>query len=465
MQDKTELLMMELELLNLRLAEAEAERDRFQKQVQALRSSPTKEASKGLWSRATIAAASILAVASVLSPVGFHDAQSNVKKSDPPEVSASSALETVKIVRGKHQSASGEKPLPRSGNERTHFSRAKLASQQQWGPSLVMPEPAAKKSYYAYDPLVKEQQENLLTLGFDLGKADGFKGSGTRQAIAEFRALYLPDSAKQLKDADLAVIMATYANLARSDAARYGIDHGIVAAIRLSSVRTGVDFPYLMKLAAAESNFEPASEAATSSATGLYQFTRDTWLNTLKTHGAKYGLVADYAANIEYYVTWSGYKRPVVRDEVMYQHLLELRKNPRLSAIMAAETVHDNQQKLVHSFDREPTETDLYLTHFLGADDAITFLQSLEQSPGTHAVQLFPEAARSNHNIFHPETCAPRTVDEVYALFGEKFRTRRYEQPDTDKLNVQSVSLQVHQSSAALKKPATAYQWEQGRAL
>jgi hypothetical protein len=94
---------------------------------------------------------------------------------------------------------------------------------------------------------------------------------------------------------------------------------------------------------------------------------------------------------------------------------------------MAAETVLENQQKLIDSFEREPTQTDLYLTHFLGADAAITFLRSLEQSPDKHAVELFPEAASSNHSIFHPRTCEPRTVDEVYALFGEKFSTRRYD--------------------------------------
>jgi hypothetical protein len=182
-----------------------------------------------------------------------------------------------------------------------------------------------------------------------------------------------------------------------------------------------------MKLAAAESNFEPASEAATSSATGIYQFTHDTWLNTLKMHGAKYGLVADYAAKIEHYETRYGYQRPMVSDSMLYQHLLALRKNPRISAMMAAEMVRDNQQKLAYSFDREPTQADLYLTHFLGPDAAITFLQSLEKSPGKHAVELFPEAASSNHDIFHPQTCEPRTVDEVYALFGEKFTTRRYD--------------------------------------
>ena len=420
MQDRNEINKVELELLNRRLAETEADRDRFQKEVQALKSSLTKTTSRGPWSRATAATASILAVASLLYTGAFHDAQSNVKHNNQPEVPTISALQTAQIVRTKQSP-------PRSGKQKTRFARAKAASQRQWGPLLVMPEPAASKPYLAYDPLVKAQQENLLTLGFDLGEADGFKGERTRQAIAEFRALYLPDSAKQQQDADLAVIMDIYANLARSDAARFGIDHGIVAAIRLSSVRTGVSFSYLMKLAATESNFKPASESPTSSATGMYQFTHNTWLNTLKMHGAKYGLVADYAAQIEYYVTRYGKQRPIVRDEAIYQHLLALRKNPRISAIMAAETVRDNEQKLAYSFDREPTQTDLYLTHFLGTDAAITFLRSLEQSPDMFAVELFPRAASSNHNIFHPQACEPRTVDEVYALFGEKFSTSRYD--------------------------------------
>ena len=428
MQDKNERTKkLELERLNLRLAEIEAERDRIQKELQVLKPSLTKTSSTGLWSRATVAAVSILAVASLLSTSVFHYAQSNVKQNDQPEASAISALEPGQVVRGEHQPSGIKKSSSRSGKKTPLYARAKAASQQQWGPLLVMPETAANKSYFGFDPVVKAQQENLLTLGFDLGEADGFKGALTRHAIAEFRALYLPDSAKQLQDADLAVIIEIYANLARSDAARFGIDHGIVAAIRLSSVRTGVNFSYLMKLAATESNFKPASEAATSSATGIYQFTHDTWLNTLKKHGAKYGLVADYTANIEHYVTRYGKQRPIVRDTLIYQHLLDLRKNPRISAMMAAEMVRDNQQKLAYSFDREPTQADLYLTHFLGPDAAITFLQSLEKSPGKHAVELFPEAANSNHAIFHPQTCEPRTVDEVYAFFGEKFTTRRYD--------------------------------------
>ncbi len=415
-----EKLETDLKLLNLRLATAEAEFEKIQQELLAIESSQTGTASKNPGRGYTVATASVLAVIA-LSFVGvYHDAMSNVKENTQYEESAMRELANAPIVHNEYQSTNRKTSSRQS-------ARAKKATRQQWGPSLLMPEAADKKHHAVFDPVVKQQQKNLLTLGFDVGKADGFKGERTRRAIAEFRALYLPDSGKQLKDADLAVLMANYADLARSDAARFGIDHGIVAAIRLSSIRTGVNFSYLMKLAAAESNFKPKSKSATSSATGIYQFTRDTWLNTIKTHGVKYGLVADYAANIDHYETVYGYQRPIVRDEAMYKHLLELRKNPRVSAIMAAEMVRDSEQLLTHSFARKPTQTDLYLTHFLGNDDAITFLQSLEQNPDVHALEVFPEAASSNQSIFHASSSDPRTVDEVYALFGKKFTTSRYD--------------------------------------
>jgi len=426
MQDKIELQKKNLELLNLQIAKIETERDSIQQDIQAIRLLAAKRSSKPHWQSLPLATVSVLAVISLSFIFVYHNALSNVNTSDQAEESVLSVLEPAQIMSGDHPFVNNGKQSAQSGKQQTRFSRKKVATQQQWGPLLVIPEPDKGKRYYAYNPLVKTQQENLLTLGFDVGKADGYKGARTRQSIAEFRALYLPVSAQQLEDAELAVIMENYANLARSDATEFGIDQGVVAAIRLSSVRTGVDFSYLMKLAAAESNFKPASKAATSSATGLYQFTHDTWLNTLKTHGVKYGLIADYAANIEYKKTRSGYQRPIMRDQKLYKHLLALRKNPRISAMMAAETVRDNQQKLAYLFNREPTETDLYMTHFLGADDAVTFLLSLEHSPSTNAVELFPEAARSNSSIFHPKSSEPRTLNEVYAYFGKKFNTQRY---------------------------------------
>ena len=56
----------------------------------------------------------------------------------------------------------------------------------------------------------------------------------------------------------------------------------VLAAIRLASKRTGVEFSFLMELAATESSFNPQAKASTSTAVGLYQFKEDTWLDTIK---------------------------------------------------------------------------------------------------------------------------------------------------------------------------------------
>src|SRR3546814_9370713 len=61
-------------------------------------------------------------------------------------------------------------------------------------------------------------------------------------------------------------------------------------AVQSASARTGIDFDYLVDVARVESRFNPTAQAPTSSARGLYQFTRQTWLATLDRHGASHGL-------------------------------------------------------------------------------------------------------------------------------------------------------------------------------
>ncbi|HEY0437694.1 MAG TPA: transglycosylase SLT domain-containing protein, partial [Phenylobacterium sp.] len=68
-----------------------------------------------------------------------------------------------------------------------------------------------------------------------------------------------------------------------------GISGMVQAAIQRASQATGVDFSFLMKTANRESGFNPAAKAGSSSAAGLFQFVGQTWLSTLKQHGAKHG--------------------------------------------------------------------------------------------------------------------------------------------------------------------------------
>ena len=64
---------------------------------------------------------------------------------------------------------------------------------------------------------------------------------------------------------------------------------GVAAAIRRASNATGVDADFLIKTARRESAMNPGARARTSSAAGLFQFIEQTWLGTVKTHGAKHG--------------------------------------------------------------------------------------------------------------------------------------------------------------------------------
>ena len=77
-----------------------------------------------------------------------------------------------------------------------------------------------------------------------------------------------------------------------------GIRGVVEAAIQRASQATGVDFSFLMKTANRESGMNPGARSGKSSAAGLFQFVEQTWLSTLKQHGAKHGY-ARYAELIE----------------------------------------------------------------------------------------------------------------------------------------------------------------------
>jgi soluble lytic murein transglycosylase-like protein len=76
----------------------------------------------------------------------------------------------------------------------------------------------------------------------------------------------------------------------------YSINGGagspVAGAIRDAAQSTGTSFEYLLTTAQIESNLNPAAQAATSSAKGLYQFIEQTWLATMKQAGRRSALPA-----------------------------------------------------------------------------------------------------------------------------------------------------------------------------
>lgn len=198
-------------------------------------------------------------------------------------------------------------------------------------------------------------------------------------------------------------------------AANYGIQPQVVACIQNASASTGMDFSYLMAQAARESSFDPNAKATTSSAHGLYQFVEQTWLSVFKDHGAEYGY-----GNLASKITTDTDGRMVVSDPALKKQILALRKDPQLSAQMAAEHASDNQAIMQKKLGRPVTGTDLYLAHFLGVQGATKFLRNMKTDPTASAADLFPAAADANNRVFYKDDGSAKSLAEVYQTFGKK---------------------------------------------
>lgn len=200
---------------------------------------------------------------------------------------------------------------------------------------------------------------------------------------------------------------------------------GVLSAIKNASIKAGVDFSYMVQQAAAESSFNPAAKAKTSSASGLYQFIESTWLSMVRDHGEKYGL-GDLAAKID--------EKGRVADKAARKEILALRNDPEISSHMAAEFASENKKFLETHWakgKKEVGSTELYFAHFMGAGSAAAFLKARDANPLQQAALLFPKAAAANRNVFYDtRTGRPKTMDEVYAFFDKKFEIKDMTLPE-----------------------------------
>jgi hypothetical protein len=183
---------------------------------------------------------------------------------------------------------------------------------------------------------------------------------------------------------------------------------GLAGALRTASARSGAPFEYLLRTAARESGLDPSARARTSSATGLFQFIEQTWLELVKEEGPRLGLGAE-AAMIE--TTGRGTFR--VTDPEARRHILALRENPAISSMLAGEFTRRNSGYLTAELGRPPTQGELYIAHFLGADGASRLIRHAANAPDAAAADLFPAQAAANRGIFYAGDRS-RSVAEVY---------------------------------------------------
>jgi hypothetical protein len=195
-----------------------------------------------------------------------------------------------------------------------------------------------------------------------------------------------------------------------------GATPAVVGSIRQAARATDIDFGLLMAQAQQESGFQADAKASGSSATGLFQFIDSTWLGLVRQFGDKYGVGA-----LAQQITSDGAGRASVADPATRQKILDLRKDPRLSAALAAEYARLNKGALEQALGREAGNADLYMAHFLGAGGATTFLKAVSSAGRTVAADLLPDAAAANRTVFYDDrTGRARSVAEIYQSFSSK---------------------------------------------
>ncbi|MBE7200823.1 MAG: transglycosylase SLT domain-containing protein [Parafilimonas terrae] len=197
------------------------------------------------------------------------------------------------------------------------------------------------------------------------------------------------------------------------DAVQFGertVPRKVVDTIVKASDEAGVDPVYMMALADKESSFDTDAKAATSSAQGLFQFVARTWLEMIRDYGARYGLAEEAAAV-------KGRGSAITVAGTMRSRVLGLRNDPRVAALMAAQLIKRDRERIEARVGRALTTTELYLAHFLGTASAGRFLSLSSEKPDEVAGRAFRSAARANRSLFTEADGGKRrslTVSELH---------------------------------------------------
>lgn len=205
--------------------------------------------------------------------------------------------------------------------------------------------------------------------------------------------------------------MQIFGSQAATGAAGTGVaGTGVTGAIRSAATVTGTSFDYLLTTARVESGLNPQASAKTSSARGLFQFIDSTWLSTVKQAGPSLGY-GQYADAISQNADGS-YS---VGDPAMRQKISDLRDDPAANAAMAGAFTSHNAAHLSQVLGRKPSDGELYIAHFMGANGASKLITAAANSPNTPAASLFPQAAEANRSIFYDKQGGARSASDVYS--------------------------------------------------
>jgi hypothetical protein len=160
-----------------------------------------------------------------------------------------------------------------------------------------------------------------------------------------------------------------------------------------AAAATDVSAELLADVARRESSYNPRARAKASSAAGLFQFTEDTWFRVVRRYGKQHGLESEADAIM---ITPRGAVATTNAERI-----LNLRYDPRLSAMMAGELTRENKFFMKVALGREPSNSELYVGHFMGPKAAVRLIQAAEKQEQVPASTMFPRAAKANAAVFH----------------------------------------------------------------
>jgi hypothetical protein len=148
----------------------------------------------------------------------------------------------------------------------------------------------------------------------------------------------------------------------------------------------------------------------------LFQFIGQTWLGTVKEAGAQLGY-GQYADAITKHTSGTySVSDPTARSAVM-----KLRDDPTASSAMAGVLTRSNSFKLTGMIGRRPTDSELYMAHFMGVGGAAKLITAAEDNPQASGARMFPNAAAANRSIFYDKSGHARSVSDVYSVLSSRY--------------------------------------------
>ncbi len=202
----------------------------------------------------------------------------------------------------------------------------------------------------------------------------------------------------------------------------------IVEAAHRDGIHPDLPYRLFIKEAGVNSNGNLRTAARSDTgATGLCQFTEQTFLYVMKSHGERLGL-GQYASKIRSYIGEDRATYYTADGET--RRILDLRSEKKIAIPLCTAYMRDNINHLKSKLGRTPNFTDVSIAHFFGPGIAADIIPAYD-NPRTRKQYAYKFArsetliGETNQSVFFRggDRKQPYTVEQVYNMKREKMGT------------------------------------------